>query len=59
MMSDLILHPHSDLMPLNLVLLPQSLMIQHTSTDTQLARAYDYPNMDGFVSHQAVTQICH
>jgi len=62
MMSDLILHPHSDLMPLNLVLLPQSLRIQHMSTDTQLARAHDYPNLDGFVSpchHQAVTQICH
>eukprot|EP00064_Thunnus_orientalis_P001247 superscaffoldBa00000083_g1249 len=59
MMSDLILHPHSDLTPLNLVLLPQSLRIQHMSTDTQLARAHDYPNLDGFVSpcyHQAVMQ---
>ncbi|CAK6954262.1 Hypothetical predicted protein [Scomber scombrus] len=59
------IHPQSsvpDLAPLNLVLPPQSLTIQQISTDTQLPREYDNPNLDGYTSpchHQAVTQICH
>lgn len=61
MMSVLILLYLTDLPPVILVLLPQSLRIQNMSTDNQLARAYNPLNLDGFVSscHPSVTQICH
>lgn len=62
MMSDLTLLSNTDLPPVILVLLHQSLRIQLMSTDTQLAAAYDPLNLDGFVSpchSHAVTQICH
>ncbi|CAB1422969.1 unnamed protein product [Pleuronectes platessa] len=58
MVSDLLLLSHTDLPPVILVLLPQSLR-QHLSTDTQLAGAYDSLNLDGFLSPyhpHAVTQ---
>lgn len=54
--------PFTILPPVILVLLPQFLRIQHMSTDTQLASAYDPLNLDGFVSlchPHTVTQICH
>ncbi|TMS11110.1 hypothetical protein E3U43_020103 [Larimichthys crocea] len=58
-MSDLILLSHTDLPPVILVLLAQSLRMQRKNTDTQLARAYDPLELDGFISPchpQAVPQ---
>merc|ERR1719369_1325281 len=60
MMSDLTLLSHTDLPPVILVLLLQSLRNQHMGTDTQLAGAYDPLNLDGLVSPchlHRVTQI--
>lgn len=63
MMSDSILPSLTDLPPVIFILLPQSLRIQHMSTDTQLEGTCDpLIALDGFVSprhHHAATQICH
>ncbi|KAL6108828.1 uncharacterized protein ACO6RY_12087 [Pungitius sinensis] len=62
MMSDFILLSHTDLRPVLLLLLPQSLSLQHTSTYTELPAAHNPLNSEAFVSSchpHAVTQICH